>query len=46
MDYTSYNHIDDNRSMITLGVSWNLFKGKRMDANKKLNNRDNDKGTF
>ena len=30
--------------MFTLGFSWNFFSGKRMNVNKKLNNRDNDSG--
>lgn len=46
ISYSSNNSIDDNKSMFILGLSWNLFKGKSIDANKKMDNRDTDKGTF
>lgn len=38
------HQINNNASMFTLGFSWNFFSGKRMNVNKKLNNRDNDSG--
>ena len=46
MNYSSDNYINDNKSMVTLGISWNLFKGKNVDVDKKLDNKDNDRGTF
>lgn len=44
LERQEYHQINDNASMFTLGVSWNFFSGKRMNVNKKLNNRDNDSG--
>lgn len=38
--------INDNKSMIVIGFSWNFSKGKKVDFNKKLNNIDNDSGLF
>ena len=44
---TSYKtHIDDNRSMFVIGFSYNFSTGKKLNINRKLHNRDNDKGTF
>lgn len=38
--------IDDNKSMFVIGFSWNFFRGKKGDFNKRLNNIDTDNGTF
>ena len=38
------HRINDNASMFTIGFSWNIFSGKRLNVNKKLNNSDNDSG--
>lgn len=39
-------HINDNRSMIVIGFSWNFSKGKKHDIDRKLENHDNDNGVF
>lgn len=44
--YTSKTWIDDNKSMITVGFSWNFNKGKSLDERRELQNKDSDKGTF
>ena len=41
-----WHTIKDNNRMISLGVSWNLFSGKKKDIQKRLNNRDSDSGAF
>lgn len=46
MNYSSKNHIDDNKSMFVLGFSWNMFKGESINVNKKMHNADYDSGTF
>lgn len=38
--------INDNKSMITLGFSWNFSTGKKLSVNRKIQNVDRDKGTF
>jgi len=38
--------IDDNKSMIALGVSWNFFSGKHKNIRQSLSNRDGDSGAF
>lgn len=42
----SHTYIDDNKSMFVLGFAWNFSKGKMLNVQKKLQNQDNDKGTF
>lgn len=45
--YSSFNWINDNRSMIVVGFSYNLFKGKKYDEKaSKLQNADRDAGIF
>lgn len=45
--YTSFNWINDNKSMIVVGLSYNLFKGKKYDEKaSKLQNADRDAGIF
>lgn len=39
-------HIDDNKSMFVLGFAWNFSKGKAINVKQKLQNKDNDKGSF
>lgn len=46
MKYTSRTWIDDNKSMIVVGVSWNFNNGKRIDERRDLKNSDSDRGTF
>lgn len=44
--YSSKTWIDDNKSMITIGFSWNFNSGKSLDERRELQNRDTDRGTF
>ena len=45
--YSSYNWIDDNKSMIVLGLKYNIFKGiKYQEKASKLQNADRDTGMF
>lgn len=45
--YSSYNWIDDNKSMIVLGLRYNIFKGiKYQEKASKLQNADRDTGMF
>lgn len=44
--YFSKTWIDDNKSMITIGFSWNFNRGKSLDERRDLQNRDSDRGTF
>lgn len=45
--YSSFNWINDNKSMIVVGLSYNLFKGKKYDEKaSKLQNSDRDTGMF
>ena len=44
--YSSKTWIDDNKSMITVGFSWNFNSGKTLDERRELQNRDSDRGTF
>lgn len=45
--YSSANWIDDNKSMIVVGVRYNLFKGKKYNEKaSKLQNSDRDTGMF
>ena len=46
LKHDSRSYINDNRSMITLGFSWNFSTGKKLDVKRKLQNEDTDKGTF
>ncbi len=46
MNYRSRTWIDDNKSTILLGVSWNFFSGKSKEIQKNINNRDGDAGTL
>ncbi|MDD4059062.1 MAG: TonB-dependent receptor, partial [Bacteroidales bacterium] len=45
--YSSFNWIDDNKSMIVVGIRYNLFKGKKYnEKSSKLQNADRDTGMF
>ena len=45
--YSSFNWIDDNKSMIVVGIRYNLFKGKKYnEKSSKLQNADRDTGIF
>lgn len=45
--YSSFNWINDNKSMVVIGLSYNLFKGKKYDEKaSKLQNADKDTGMF
>ena len=41
-----WHTIKDNNRMISIGVSWNFFSGKKKDIQKHINNRDADSGAF
>lgn len=38
--------INDNRSMLTIGFTWNFSTGKKLSIDRKIQNSDDDKGTF
>lgn len=38
--------IDDNRSMFVVGFGYNFSSGKSFNINRKLRNKDSDKGSF
>ncbi|MDR0996021.1 MAG: outer membrane beta-barrel protein [Tannerella sp.] len=44
--YSSRSHINDNRSMFTLGFSWNFSVGTQVKVERKMENKDTDKGIF
>lgn len=45
--YSGYSYINDNKSMIVIGISYNFFKGKRFNEKaSKLRNADRDAGMF
>lgn len=46
LQHNKRTHINDNRSMFTLGFSWNFSTGKSLNIKRKIENRDTDKGTF
>ena len=41
-----YWNTPDQRSMLCLSVSYNIFSGKQKNVEKKINNQDWDKGTL
>lgn len=41
-----WHTIRDNNRMVSIGVSWNFFSGKKKDIQKNINNRDADSGAF
>ncbi len=45
--YSSFNWIDDNKSMIVIGIRYNLFKGRKYSEKAStLQNADRDAGIF
>ena len=46
MTYDNRHHIDDNKSMFSVGLSWSFSKGKKLNASRNLQNRDTDRGMF
>lgn len=44
--YYEWHTIKDNNRMVSIGVSWNFFSGKKKDIQKHINNRDGDSGAF
>lgn len=46
LQHSARSTINDNRSMIVVGFSWNFSAGKRLNIKRKMENRDTDKGTF
>lgn len=46
MNEANRTWIDDNKSMVALGVSWNFFSGKHKNIQKSLSNQDGDSGAF
>lgn len=46
MNQTEQHIIKDNRRMLTLGVSYNFFSGKKKNIRKNINNYDSDAGAF
>ena len=46
IQFRHWNEIPDQRSMVCLTVSYNIFSGKQKNVEKKINNRDWDKGTL
>jgi hypothetical protein len=46
IEYHSHSWIDDNKSMVVLGLSWNFSSGKTEESSKLLNNAFRDKAVF
>ena len=46
LQFRHWNEIPEQRSMVCLTLSYNIFSGKQKDVQKKINNRDWDKGTI
>ena len=46
IQFRQWNEIPDQRSMVCLSVSYNIFSGKQKNVEKKINNKDWDKGTL
>ena len=46
IQFRHWNEIPDQRSMVCLSVSYNIFSGKQKNVEKKINNKDWDKGTL
>ncbi len=46
LQWNSRTWINDNASMITLGFSYKFSSGRNLNYQKKLQNADNDKGSF
>lgn len=46
LSHNSQTSINDNKSMIVIGFSWNISSGKKQSTSRKLENHDNDKGVF
>ena len=46
LQFRHWNEIPDQRSMVCLSVSYNIFSGKQKNVEKKIDNRDWDKGTL
>lgn len=44
--HDTQSYINDNRTMLTIGFSWNFSAGKTFNVKRKLQNKDTDKGTF
>ncbi|MGI6222079.1 MAG: hypothetical protein ACOYJG_00545 [Prevotella sp.] len=42
----STNKINSQKNLITLSFSYNLFSGKQHHLDKKINNSDQDSGSF
>ena len=46
LQFRHWNEIPDQRSMVCLTFSYNIFSGKQKNVEKKIDNRDWDKGTL
>ena len=46
IQFRHWNESPDQRSMLCLSVSYNIFSGKQKNVEKKINNQDWDKGTL
>ena len=46
LQFRHWNEIPDQRSMVCLSVSYSIFSGKQKNVEKKIDNRDWDKGTL
>ena len=46
LQFRHWNEIPDQRSMLCLTLSYNIFSGKQKNVEKKINNQDWDKGTL
>ena len=44
--FKSDTHIDDDKSLIVLGFAWSFSKGKTLNAQQKIKNKDYDTGSF
>ena len=46
LKFRHWNEIPDQRSMLCLTLSYNIFSGKQKNVEKKIDNQDWDKGTL
>lgn len=46
LQYHHWNEIPQQRSFLCVGISYNIFSGKQKNVDKKINNKDYDKGTL
>lgn len=46
LSHSEQSFINDNSSMLVVGISWNINRGKSKNIQKKMENKDRDNGEF